>query len=455
MPKLTPAQRFHNIFKRWVTGSTEAERTTGEKKVDEWLARNGKTRADIAALLAEAQADELRVNPPPPPPDPRDSASVRFNPKRHNPASLVENITKAYVMMTEHVRVIYVLWIVFTHVYRKFSVAPRIAVVSEHPDSGKSTALELARLLVFRPNEEALATGAAVRDFLSEGPGTVMLDELDHADKEARQRLQEIWDIGHKKRGSRKSLMIKGRRTLVDFYAPMMIAGVGLLRNFLAPQQQSRAYMLEMAPYTEETKPGRNFYVEGELDIEAFNSVYSLNRRWAARAELNPNPAMPAGVMTRYADNMRGLLSVADDCGEEWGRRARAALTVLLERERVEHPKVRILRHGIVICETLELERIPSLRMNKELRRLDLADANWNRYRGPSGGEHVHALTMSEQAALLKESGIEAKPMRPVGGGRLFRGYDHSWFVEALRKHEPAAAGAPRLRLITPKADGA
>jgi Protein of unknown function (DUF3631) len=454
MPKLTPAQRFHNLFKRWATGSTEAERATGEKKVDEWLAKNGKTRADIAALLAEAHADELKANPPPPPPDPRDSASVRFDPKRHNPASLVEGIVKAYVTMPEHVCVIFVLWSIFTHVYQKFSVAPRIALVSEHPNCGKSTALELARLLALRPNEEALGTGAAVRDFLDKGPCTVLLDEIDHADKEAQERLQQIWDIGHKRRGSKISLMVAGRRKLVDLYAPMMAAGVGLLRNFLAPQQQSRAYMLEMTRFTEETKPERNFYVEGQVDVEALSSVYSLLHRWAAKAELNPNPAMPAGVITRYADNIRGLLSVADDCGEEWGQRARTALTILLEKERAEHPKVRILRHGIVICEMLELERIPSLRMNKELRRLDLADANWNRYRGPSGGEHVHALSMSEQAALLKESGIEAKPMRPVGGGKLFRGYDRSWFVEALRKYEPAAA-TPHLRLITPQADGA
>jgi hypothetical protein len=454
MPKDTPEQRFAKIFARFTSGATEDERAAAERKMDRWLKDHGKTRLDIPALLAKAYADDLAAQPPPPPTDPRDDTSALFDPKRHNLADLVEGIVKVYVTMTEHVRVIYVLWIIATHVYQKFSVAPRIALVSERPDSGKSTALELARLLVFRPNEEALATGAAVRDFLSEGPGTVMLDELDHADREAQQRLREIWDIGHKKRGSKKSLIIKGRRKLVDFYAPMMVAGVGLLRNFLAPQQQSRAYMLEMATYTEETKPGRNFYVEGELDIEAFNSIYSLIRRWAAEAELNPNPAMPAGVVTRYADNMRGLLSIADNCGPEWGKRAREAMTFLLTKERAEHPKVVILRHAIVICETLELERIPSLRMNKELRRLDLADANWNRYRGPSGGEYVHALTMSEQTALLKESGIEPKPMRPLGGGRLFRGYERSWFVEALRKYEPAAA-TPHLRLITPRTDGA
>jgi hypothetical protein len=41
--------------------------------------------------------------------------------------------------------------------------------------------------------------------------------------------------------------------------------------------------------------------------------------------------------------------------------------------------------------------------------------------------------------------------MKPLGGGKAFRGLDRSWFVEALREYEPAAK--PRLRLITPQAD--
>jgi hypothetical protein len=209
-----------------------------------------------------------------------------------------------------------------------------------------------------------------------------------------------------------------------------------------------------MEPCTEATKPPRNYNVEGEVDEEGLDSVYAFLRNWAAEVKLNPKPEMPPGAIRRFADDARGLLSIAEACGPEWRRRACEAFAVLLEKEKAEQPKVAILRHGLVIFDALELERIPSLRLNKELRRLDLPDARWDRYRGPSGGEHIHALTPSEQAALLgdKEIGIVAKPMRPVGGGKLFRGYERSWFVEALRKYEPAPV-APHLRLITPQSD--
>ena len=49
---------------------------------------------------------------------------------------------------------------------------------------------------------ETAGTGAAIADFLSQGPGTVLYDELDHVDAEARQRLQQIWDLGHRRRAN-------------------------------------------------------------------------------------------------------------------------------------------------------------------------------------------------------------------------------------------------------------
>ena len=372
----------------------------------------------------------------------------------HNPASLVENITKAYVTMTEHVRVIYSLWVPFTHVYTRFSIALRVALASKTPNCGKSTALEIARRLVFRPNEEAIGTGAAIEDHFSWGPCTLLLDEVEHADAEAKKRLQRIWNVGHKKGpGSKISKMVAGKKQTISLYAPVLLAGVGKgVGRLLATQQQSRTLRLEMQKYTKETMPPRNFYIEEEVDVEAFNSVYRLLCAWAAKAKLNPKPPMPPGVIARDEDNIRGLLAIADDCGGEWPRRAREALMVVLEQQKAESPEVVILRHGLVIFETLELERVKTTEFDKELRRLDLPGANWSRYRGPGGDENEHPITASERADLLRESGIETKPMRPVGGGKLFRGLDRSWFEAALR--EPAPAG-PRLRLITPQADEA
>jgi hypothetical protein len=430
----------------------ETAREEMRQRILAGLKERGETWNHLAEITA-AQYEAL-VAPPPPPSDPRDGEPAQFDPSMHNPASLVENITKAYATMTEHVRVIYSLWVCFTHVYTRFSIAMRVALASKKPNCGKSTGLEIARYLVFRPNEEAVGTGAAIEDHFSRGPCTLLLHEVEHADAEAKKRLQRIWNVGHKKGPSSKiSKMVAGKKQTISLYAPVLLAGVGKgVGRLLATQQQSRTLRLEMQKYTKETRPPRNFHIEEEIDVEAFNSVYRLLCAWAAKAKLNPKPPMPLGVIARDEDNIRGLLAIADDCGGEWPGRAREALMVVLEQQKTESPEVAILRHGLVIFETLELERVKTTEFDKELRRLDLPGVNWSRYRGPGGDENEHPITASERADLLRESGIETKPMRPVGGGKLFRGLDRSWFEAALREHEPTPA-APRLRLITPQAE--
>jgi Protein of unknown function (DUF3631) len=310
---------------------------------------------------------------------------------------------------------------------------------------------------VFRPNPETFGTGAAIADFLGQGPGTVLYDELDHVDAEARKRLQQIWDHGHRREAS-YGLMVGGRKKLISLHAPMMAAGVGA---FLAPQQQSRTFNCEMLPYDEQTRPERDYWEES--DFSDLNAVYSYLRHWASEAKLNPKPPMPTGVLRRFADNARSLLSIADACGPEWGRRAREAVTFLLEKERAERPQITMIRHGLVIFDTSsdELGQIDTHDFNKELKRLALPDARWTRYRGASGIEYAHPIEMHEQAALLALVDIESKSCWPLGKrqrGGSFRGYKRIQFEAAWRTYGAAAPddtepGRARLRLITPASD--
>lgn len=446
MPKkATSSQRFKKLFELWLNGGTQGEREAAERKANEWLKRHGKTRGDISAILAQAATDDAAAQPPPPQSDPRDDAVHPFDDPTFTPIGLVKGIFEQYVRMEEHAALIYSTWIVFTHIYVQFGTAPRVALTSEDPDSGKTTALEIARHLVLRPNPETLGTGAAIAEFLDQGPGTVLLDELDQVDADARRRLQQIWNMGHK-RGAQISLQIKGRRKLIGLFAPMLAAGVG---SFLAPTQKSRTFNLVMEPYTAETKPKREY---DDSNVDELNYVYSYLRHWAATAKLDPRPPMPAGVIRRSADNVRGLLSIADSCGPKWGQRARDAVLFLLEKEKAERPQITMIRHGLVIFETLDLDQIGSVQFNKELRQLDLPDAKWTRYRGPSGTDYAHPLELHEQSALLKKVGIQAMPLWPPGKrqrGGGFRGYKLAQF-EAASDAEPKRG---HLRLITPHSD--
>jgi hypothetical protein len=133
-------------------------------------------------------------------------------------------------------------------------------------------------------------------------------------------------------------------------------------------------------------------------------------------------------------------------------------VTVLLEKERIERPQTIIIRHGLLIFDVYELEQISSVRFNKELRRLDLPDARWTRYRGASGADYPHPLRMNEQAELLKQVGVVSEVCWPPGKrqpGSSFRGYKRTAFEEARRKFDVAAPEEAelrreRLRLVGP-----
>src|SRR5262249_46218328 len=158
----------------------------------------------------------------------------------------------------------------------------------------------------------------------------------------------------------------------------------------------------------------------------------------------------------RYADNARGLLSIADACGGPWPERARAAVMLMHEKDMAERPQVKILRHGLVLFDALGLAPILSIPFNTEIKRLARPDANWHRYRGRSGTDYAHSLELFEQARLLKKVGVESRQGRgPDGKNR--HGYTRAQFEEALRKHAPSDAeperGPPPLRLITPTPD--
>jgi len=210
-----------------------------------------------------------------------------------------------------------------------------------------------------------------------------------------------------------------------------------------------------MEPYTAETKPEREF---DDTDVSDLNAVYIFLRHWASKVSLDPKPVMLAGVMRRFADNVNGLLSIADSCGETWGQRARAAVMALLEKERTERPQMILIRHGLLIFDVYELDQISSTRFNKELRRLDLPNARWTQYRGASGADHPHPLRVNEQATLLGKIGIESETCWPPGPRQprtSFRGYKCVAFEEARRKYDVAAPEEAelrreRLRLVGP-----
>jgi hypothetical protein len=450
MAKKTPAQSFRDIFNRFVAGSTEDERKTGERMMNAWLKRHGKTSLDIQFLLAQAVRDDASAAPPPPPTDSRDGAPHPFDGPAFTPIDLVYGIAEKYLVMEPHALTIYATWICFTHIYPAFEIAPRILLTSRRSKAGKSTARKVATHLVLRPNRAVFSTLPVLRDFLGGGPGTLQLDELDYADTNMRRQLRQIWNLGYEY-GAMYSLKEGKEDKLVNIYAPILGAGIG--KDFLEDTQATRTYQLDMERHPNEAERCYN-----SRSVDDLNAIYSYLRGWARTAKLNAKPDT-TGLIGRAGDNARGMLAVADYCGPEWGGRVREALRIYEAREEARQPHRLIIEHGLAIFDAQGLAQrsdiFSTTEFNRELRQLDLAGAPWSRYRGAGGRQYEHPISVQEQADLLREepNSFESHthwPPGPRSPGASFKAYRRGDFEDALRRHmaEEAKSHEPRLRLV-------
>jgi Protein of unknown function (DUF3631) len=249
------------------------------------------------------------------------------------------------------------------------------------------------------------------------------------------------------KRGKKRALMMGGERKLVSLHAPMMAAGIG---KILEDTQMDRTYPLEMKQAAEETK--KKFDDNNHPDLD---NVYRYLRHWAPKVKLNLDPPVPPGIIGRDADNARGLLSVAHACGPEWVQRLHEALAFFLEKKKAERPEIVFIKHGLAIFDLLEIDVIRTTDFDYQLKHLDLPDARWTRYRGPSGIDREHPIAPNERVVLAEKVGIFVGKHKPPKG-KQFRCYRRAQFVEAERVHGAsggAGPGAPRLRLVTPTSE--
>jgi hypothetical protein len=423
----TPEQKFKRLFDlAHDEAATEHERANATRQWQAWLKKQGKKPIDISSILAQAERDDAAANPQPPPQAAPSVAPIHaFDDPEYNPAMLVEEVIERYVTMAPHVRVILVLWIVATHVYDRFSIAPRILFVSDDPESGKTTALEVARALMLFPNEETFSTGAALRNHLSRGRCSIAVDEADLYDAALRVELLRLWNLGHA-RGAKHVMMFGGVRTAVSLFAPMAAAGLG---RILGAAQRSRTLILRMHPYSAEDAPRLDWWApaaEGPNSIATrtteLATIYSYLTHCAANWRLDLQPPMPAGIARRAADNFRSLLAVADMCGGDWPKRAREAAVTLASEMNAEEPKTLIVRHGLQLFEQLEAQELEVAHFNRELLRLGDAGFSWLEYRGASGLDaYARPISIDEQGRLLGKAGIHSHPTWPTNLPRAQR----------------------------------
>lgn len=253
---------------------------------------------------------------------------------------------------SDHCLTVMVLWAAHTHAVHRFYVTPRLIFDSAEYGSGKTRALELLALVVFRPKMTFSTTTAALYRRLGkagERALTVLFDETDAIfnPRTAPQYedLRAVLNTGYKRGATVDRCVGDGASMDVaefSVFAPVALAGLaGCVPRSIVTRSAAEIHMRKRKP-TEKLRP----FDEEEAEAEAA-PLRTVLAGWieSVSESLGVRPAMPDGVTDRPAENWRALLAIADAAGGSWPDRARAAcLHFVLAGENTDTFGVGLLR---------------------------------------------------------------------------------------------------------------
>ncbi len=315
------------------------------------------------------------------------------------------------VFPSSHAATAVTLWAAMTHSFQAFDCAPRLALLSSEPASGKTRVLDLLALLAAKPEPLFDVTGPAMFALISQEHPTIMLDETDQffgrGGGGGKRNVLAILNVGYR-RGASVLRMERGAPVRYDVYGPVAFAGLGKLPDTI----DSRCVKVKMR----RRKPGEacdRFIPRYHAPLG--QELGKALGAWATSvgAELaTAEPELPDGVEDRAAELWWPMLSVADAAGGEWPAKAREACVALLRGDSAgekdtQPPAVQLLADMAAVWPE-GADRMPTAELVPAL--LALQGSPW-------AGMWTPMTAPREIAALLEPRGIKPVKVRvPVPG---------------------------------------
>ena len=420
-PKI--CRRIYNLFA--LIGSSIAEEAENARdKLNKLLAKHRLSWNDLPAILsATERADRHNTG------NTATQSATATTTSAVNVLDLVVRLVEIHIAVDAEESLVIALWILHTYVFDRFSITPRLTLLSPVRGCGKTLLLLLIEMLVGEPIRTDEVTAAAIYHQLDYRPRSVLLiDEGDNLGLLNNRTLRAVFNSGHR-RGGGVSRFVGGWTRRFRTFAPLAIAAIGMLP--LPLLHRSIVINMQRAP-----KQARIERLD-ESD-SAFPAVRAEIRAWAQNCSLARDPEMPSSLRNRAADNCRPLLAIADALGH--GEAARTALLKLYSNRPDEDPGVSLLADIGKVFLARGVDRIGSKDLVEAM--LELEDAVWAEWRGVNDDRSPHKLTQSELARLLQPFGIRSKTIWPLArkpGDRSCRGYTRDQFEAAWAAYCPTA----------------
>jgi hypothetical protein len=285
----------------------DKEREAARVKLMELLAEHGCTWNDLPSILVAGDSTTGTAEP----------ASAQASSSATVGGMTVESVNVLDLVMTlidEHVavipaeRVAVALWVLHTHLFDRFSVTPRLAIVSPVRGCGKTVLLSLLDLLSAEPYRVDDASAAAIYHQLARQPHTLLVDEVDNLGLLNNRVLRAIFNSGHRCGGG-VARYVGGWPQRFPTFAPLAVAAIGATETVPLPLLH-RSIIVNMQRFA----PGKDHPALRRLDERdpAFAAARAEIKKWASACQLAPDPEMPPSLRNRAADNWRVLLAIED-----------------------------------------------------------------------------------------------------------------------------------------------
>jgi hypothetical protein len=199
-------------------GSSNAgEREAAWTKIEEILRKHRKGWTDLPDLLLKtAASDPVDAGED----DPAPTSDV-------NVLDLVHYVVGEYVELRPHEYVAVALWILHAHLFERFLVTPRLALVSPVRGCGKTTLLALIERLLPRCDRTDNITPAVIYRLIErDRRSALLIDGADNLELARNGALRAVLNSGHRK-GGNIMRVIRGEPMRFATFAPMAIAVIG------------------------------------------------------------------------------------------------------------------------------------------------------------------------------------------------------------------------------------
>lgn len=326
------------------------------------------------------------------------------------------------------------LWAAHTWVFKAFENTPRLGILSDKPQSGKTRVLTLASLLACKPKSMSTYTPAVFTRVLNKNArngGTLFMDETDTVFRTERSepKIQGPFNDGFGFEGTSDRCAGSDEIEEKSIFCPIAFAGL----KYLPPACMSRSIVVYMVPRRPEQKIGA---YQSKLHASWGKGIGESLGQWAASQALQLGeawPDLPEGCEDRTADKWWPLFAVAQVAGKDWPERAAAAYAEITQGVASDPPVSPLAQLLGDIRYVWTGERLSSSVLIERL--MTLPEAPWG-VRWPTN----KVAATKELATMLRGAGIAPRKMR-IDGGAPVAGYDRSAFEPHWIIHEDVEHG--------------